>query len=134
MQPIIDIANNFLLAGNCSSAVPHGSGHIHTTYLLHTDKSSERSISADNNEKWLDRPWMETSALDVCLTDHWQGCELRISSSQSCDTGYYPVYTVSSSEGGFEKTYQGGCILLGYQAAELPDRLEISLEIREISK
>ncbi len=38
--------------------------------------------------------------------------ELNISAGRQVDIGCYPIYTVSQAEGGYEKGYQGSCILL----------------------
>jgi Ser/Thr protein kinase RdoA (MazF antagonist) len=40
MRKIIDISANFQIDGKCISAELHRSGHIHTTYLLHTNNSN----------------------------------------------------------------------------------------------
>jgi Ser/Thr protein kinase RdoA (MazF antagonist) len=40
MNNIIEVSSNFQLDGECTSAEIHNSGHIHTTYLLHTNGSN----------------------------------------------------------------------------------------------
>jgi hypothetical protein len=39
MQRIVDISTNFQIKGKCNYAEIHSSGHIHTTYLLGSDRS-----------------------------------------------------------------------------------------------
>lgn len=46
------------------------------------------------------------------MADEWARFTVRISSGAKFDAWMFPVETVSQSEGGFERTYQGSCILV----------------------
>jgi alpha-amylase len=48
----------------------------------------------------------------VRLCEVWAGFKLEVSAKQPFELWCYPVETVSQSEGGFERTYQGSCLLL----------------------
>jgi len=63
---------------------------------------------------------------ELALVDEWQGRRLSLTSDQPARLLCYPVYTVSSSESGFERTYQGTCIMLGFDPVSL-QRIVINL-------
>ncbi len=44
---------------------------------------------------------------EALMTDGWQRLALRLSSADPADILYHPIETVSQSEDGFERTYQG---------------------------
>lgn len=45
------------------------------------------------------------------IADDWLGVKLVLAWSQTGDLWRYPVYTVSNSEAGFERVYQGSCLI-----------------------
>jgi hypothetical protein len=69
----------------------------------------------------------------VALVDAWQQRRLALDLGKAARLLTYPVYTVSSSEGGFERTYQGTCIMLGYPPAALRGGINIRLSITALS-
>ncbi|MCL4557829.1 MAG: DUF1926 domain-containing protein [Deltaproteobacteria bacterium] len=54
------------------------------------------------------------------LTDEWQRLGIRITTPGASSLFAYPVETISSSESGFEKTYQGTCFMLVYELGIAP--------------
>ncbi|HUB05597.1 MAG TPA: alpha-amylase/4-alpha-glucanotransferase domain-containing protein [Myxococcales bacterium] len=52
------------------------------------------------------------AAEKVRLCEAWAGFKIEVSSTRRFTPWVYPVETVSQSEGGFERTYQGSCLLL----------------------
>jgi len=46
------------------------------------------------------------------LHDDWFKFKINFSNSKAASVWRFPVETVSQSEEGFEKTYQGSCILI----------------------
>jgi alpha-amylase len=48
----------------------------------------------------------------VSLVDEWAGVEARLQWSPAAELAWGPVETVSLSEGGFERIYQGTALLL----------------------
>jgi hypothetical protein len=55
----------------------------------------------------------------VAMVDEWLGCAVGLHWVQPCEVGWAPVETVSLSETGFERIYQGSALLLAW-----PLRLE----------
>ena len=51
----------------------------------------------------------------VGLRDDWNQFELLLSSASPATLWRYPIETVSQSENGFERTYQGSCIFFHWQ-------------------
>ncbi|HEV8457017.1 MAG TPA: alpha-amylase/4-alpha-glucanotransferase domain-containing protein [Methylomirabilota bacterium] len=58
-------------------------------------------------------------ARELVMVDEWVGCELALDLSQAGEIAWAPVETVSLSEAGFERIYQGSALLLSW-----PVRLE----------
>ena len=48
---------------------------------------------------------------EVNLIDKWSGISIIIDVGKRSDLWRFPIETVSQSEGGFERTYQGSCLL-----------------------
>jgi len=63
----------------------------------------------------------------VTLVDEWAAVEARLRWSPAAELGWGPVETVSLSEGGFERIYQGTALLLVWHLAAAPDA-ETTLE------
>jgi alpha-amylase len=49
---------------------------------------------------------------EVHLIDEWNKMNTVLRTDQSCDLWRFPIETVSLSESGFEKIFQGSCLLL----------------------
>src|SRR4030042_5923698 len=49
---------------------------------------------------------------EVRLINEWDGMEVVLRTDRSCNLWRFPVETVSLSESGFEKIFQGSCLLL----------------------
>lgn len=68
------------------------------------------------------------------LKDDWNGFALGAILSPGTDLWLFPLYTVSQSETGFEKNYQGSCMLLHWRL-ELPPAAcrtcSIALQLRQ---
>ena len=56
----------------------------------------------------------------VRLCEVWAGFKLEVGAKQPFELWCYPIETVSQSEGGFERTYQGSCLLLRTPVALAP--------------
>jgi alpha-amylase len=61
------------------------------------------------------------------MIDEWAAVEARLQWSPAAELGWGPVETVSLSEGGFERIYQGTALLLVWRLAAAPDA-ETTLE------
>jgi alpha-amylase len=56
------------------------------------------------------------------LCDDWQGLRLTLETAPGAALWRYPVETISQSEGGFERTYQGSCLLFIRALAMAPGK------------
>lgn len=52
-----------------------------------------------------------TDVSSTAIADEWLGVRLVVSLSAPAGFWRYPIYTVSNSEAGFERVYQGSCLL-----------------------
>ncbi len=100
-------------------------------FTLLTDQSPERHLLLDGTEVSLSELISFTGITQIALVDDWQHRKLTLFCATPFQAVCYPVKTVSSSEGGFEQTYQGSCLILAVHPLALQDELLVSLEIRE---
>jgi hypothetical protein len=61
-----------------------------------------------------------TGAGTLTLVDEWVGCEVEIVWSATAGAGWAPIETVSLSEAGFERIYQGSAVLISWPLAVQP--------------
>jgi alpha-amylase len=59
-------------------------------------------------------------AATLTLVDEWIGCEVEIAWSGTGGVGWAPIETVSLSEAGFERIYQGSAVLVSWPLALAP--------------
>jgi len=57
----------------------------------------------------------ETGVTEMGMKDGWLQLEIQFKTDKPAKFLRYPVETISQSEGGFEKVYQGSCLLLGWE-------------------
>ncbi len=67
---------------------------------------------------------------EVRLIDEWNGIEVVLRMDKRCNFWRFPVETVSLSESGFERIFQGSCLLF-YWPLELEPRgqFEVTIEL-----
>ncbi len=71
------------------------------------------------------------------LVDMWKGIEALIELDRPAALWRHPVHTVSLSEGGFEKIYQGSCLLFLFPAALLahgPFKVSFRVRVKDLSE
>ena len=61
-----------------------------------------------------------TGAATLTLVDEWIACEVEIGWSGTGSVGWAPIETVSLSEAGFERIYQGSAVLVSWPLALQP--------------
>jgi 4-alpha-glucanotransferase len=117
------------------SDAPTGRGLFWVEFNLTvlTCNADDRYMLVDSVQAALDAPLSFDTAQTIALVDEWQ----RRRAVLTCESGSallftYPVFTVSSSEGGFERTYQGTCIMLGYEPGALREGIRLRLGIEEL--
>ena len=117
-----------------SGVLPRDCGrfYVEFNFTVLTDQAQDRYLLVDGHKFALNQAaqWAEIGSF--AMVDSWQGRMLEVQSSDTDRLIYYPVHTVSSSEGGFERTYQGSCLMLGYAAAALASGIHLTLAIREL--
>ncbi len=72
----------------------------------------------------------------IVLTDEWNGIAWGITAEQPATLWRFPIETVSQSEGGFEKIYQGSCLLLHWEIHLAPGEeslLQFKMEMADLS-
>jgi alpha-amylase len=72
-----------------------------------------------------------TGGSTVTLVDEWLGLQAHLSWTPEAELAWGPVETVSVSEGGFERIYQGLAILLVWPLADAEQTLEVRMGITE---
>ena len=80
-------------------------------------------------DSYLDGTGISRGLSSFALLDRYTGMRIQIESSRSFDLLRYPIYTVSQSDRGFEKNYQGSSLVLGYAMEEESLEFEIKLSI-----
>jgi alpha-amylase len=68
---------------------------------------------------------------EVTLVDEWLGLGARLTWSPGAELAWGPVETVSVSESGFERIYQGLALLLSWPLADDGGEMTIGLEVAE---
>ena len=67
---------------------------------------------------------------EVHLIDEWNGFEVILKTDRRCDLWRFPVETISLSESGFERIFQGSCLLLCWPLELEPERqFEVNIEL-----
>jgi hypothetical protein len=78
-------------------------GHAEDRYILVDGKRAPHAF--------LDSVGNHSGACGIALVDEYRSLACAFSSEQACDIWHLPIFTVSLSEGGFEKVYQGTTVL-----------------------
>ena len=71
------------------------------------------------------------TATAVTLVDEWLGLEARLAWQPAAELAWAPVETVSVSEAGFERLYQGLALLLTWPLAGPAAELAVTLTVTE---
>jgi len=67
---------------------------------------------------------------EIQLVDEWVGMKVVLKTDRNCNLWRFPVETVSLSESGFERIYQGSCLLLYWPLDLEPGRqFEFNVEL-----
>lgn len=84
---------------------------------------------AQGKELFLDTSGLYKDIKSFSLTDRFSGFKIYINTSEATLITY-PVYTVSQSDAGFEKNFQGSCIILVYKIHQNPMEANLSIQIK----
>jgi alpha-amylase len=72
-----------------------------------------------------------TEVTHVTLVDEWLGLEARLAWRPAAELAWAPVETVSVSEAGFERLYQGLALLLAWPLSGREAELSMTLSVVE---
>ncbi len=78
-------------------------GHVHDRYPLFNGARVEGS--------YLDSLISQLNCRNVALYDDWRKIAVALTCDLDCTVWQVPIYTISLSEGGFEKVYQGTSLI-----------------------
>lgn len=67
----------------------------------------------------------EENVAEAGMTDAWLALRLGFSTKEPMRFGRYPIETISQSEGGFERVYQGSCLLFGWDLRLEPGKTTV---------
>jgi 4-alpha-glucanotransferase len=88
-----------------------------------------------SGKKRLQERWQCASAQWFAMVDEWHRFRVTLRLDRPGDLWCAPIETVSQSEDGFERTYQGSAVLASWRLALRPraaERLELRLEISKL--
>jgi alpha-amylase len=96
-------------------------GHAADRYLMVDGRRATRN--------YLDAYGEHKQAGSIILADEYRSLAAAVSSNRSGDIWHLPIFTVSLSEGGFEKVYQGTTIVHRYRLSlsEYPQYVNLRL-------
>jgi alpha-amylase len=133
-MPILLTKKLYFPAGDLNLQVDYevhndGDRRLETTFLsewnltLLAGHSPDRSYFIDGQP--LEDPQLCTQGeasgvLRAGMIDRWLGLRIALESKTPSRFFRYPVETVSQSEGGFERVYQGSCLLWGWDLSLAP--------------
>jgi alpha-amylase len=104
---------------------------VENNFNLQAGRAPDRYVTFDGEkigQGYLDSMVARSRCNTVALKDDWRRLYLALSSDKAAEVWQAPIFTISLSEGGFEKVYQGTSILYIYNI-DLPKNapFEISL-------
>jgi len=97
-------------------------GHAIDRYVMIDGRRPEHS--------YLDSKGESRHAHNAALVDEYRGLAVLLESSQAASIWRMPIWTVSLSEGGFEKVYQGTTLVHKYDLRLNEQPLSLSINLR----
>lgn len=96
-------------------------GHADDRYLMVDNRSPSRD--------YLDASGDHAAASSIVLADEYRNLAAAVSSDRPGDIWHQPIFTVSLSEGGFERVYQGTTIVHRYRLhlSDVPQVISLRL-------
>jgi alpha-amylase len=79
----------------------------------------------------------ENAVTEMGMRDGWLNLEINFQTGTPAKFWRYPVETISQSEGGFERVYQGSCLLLGWEVHLPPQgtfQTTVTTSLKEIKR
>lgn len=96
---------------------------------FHAPDAHDRYYLIDGQRFPLKTQYAGRDRNQITMVDEWQGVRVELVSTFEADWWCYPIYTVSQSEDGFERVYQGSAIVA---VSHNLTPFEISAEVAEL--
>ena len=105
---------------------------IENSFNFQAGHAEDRFVMVDSrrdDSAYLDSVGWHSDARGVALVDEYRRIAVALASDRPADIWHLPLFTVSLSEGGFEKVYQGTTIVHRYRlhVGETPERIRLRL-------
>jgi alpha-amylase len=102
-------------------------GHAYDRYLLVDNQRSDNA--------WLDAAGRHEHAGGVAMVDEYRNIAAAVVSDREAEVWHLPIFTVSLSEGGFEKVYQGTTLVHRFRLrlSEAPITISFSIHAGPIA-
>lgn len=113
-----EVAVNFAVENNLNFQA----GHAEDRFIL---VDSQRTKNA-----FLDSTRGIAGAESFAIVDEYRNLAVGIQSDRSCELWHLPIFTVSLSEGGFEKVYQGTTFIQLFKLILSPRKVSINISFR----
>lgn len=104
---------------------------IENNFTYQAGHAHDRFVLIDGNrptDAHLDSAGTERGRRSFGMIDEWQDAALALVSDRPAEIWRQPIFTVSLSEGGFERVYQGTTVLFVYDLGDF--RQPVSLRLR----
>jgi len=88
---------------------------VEFNFTLLASTSPDRQLLIKGQKYLMNSSGMEEKIYEIKLVDEWKGLGVSLESEKEIKLFWYPIETVSQSEGGFERTYQGTSLLFGFK-------------------
>ncbi|MEW5796268.1 MAG: alpha-amylase/4-alpha-glucanotransferase domain-containing protein [Candidatus Zixiibacteriota bacterium] len=123
---------------------PHSAGlgvsfGVENNFNFQAGHAEDRFVVVDGRrpvEGFLDSVGASPSAQSIALVDEYRSIAVAVTSDQPSELWRLPIFTVSLSEGGFEKVYQGTTTVhrFALRLSAAPIRLSFSVRAGEMSR
>jgi alpha-amylase len=113
-----EVAVNFAVENNLNFQA----GHAEDRFILIDSQRTENAF--------LDSTRRVAEAESFAIVDEYRNLAVGIQSDRSCELWHLPIFTVSLSEGGFEKVYQGTTFIQLFKLILSPRSININISFR----
>ncbi len=120
-------ALSFLFLSEWNLTLLAGDAHDRNYFVAGRDLSQPRLFSTG----------VEKGVTEMGMRDGWLELEINFKAGDPALFWRYPVETISQSEGGFERVYQGSCLLLGWEVSLRPQesfQTKVITSLKDITK
>ncbi|MEW6456495.1 MAG: alpha-amylase/4-alpha-glucanotransferase domain-containing protein [Acidobacteriota bacterium] len=111
-EPLIEFVQKFKTQHGQNTRSGEGIFGVEFNFNFLAPDSTDRNLIIDNNKFRLDLTGERNDVEKIEFEDLWLGIRLKIFLEKPLNLWVYPVETVSLSERGIEKIFQGTCLFL----------------------